>query len=246
MKWLALIWLLGLNLPLFGQEKLPDPKEVLSELDTLYRSQTSRAEMSMSIETPDWTREMTMQVWSKGMDHTLIRVLTPRRDRGISTLKQDDQVWNFFPKIDRVMRVPPSMMMGSWMGSDLTNDDLVRDSSYAEDYKSSIKRDGEELILELVPKETTVSVWARIEMRMQDEKPWLPIEQKFFNDRGEATRSIRFSEVKSIGGRTIPTKMEVIPLTKKGHKTSIEYKSIEFDIELDEQIFTLRHLQQTI
>ncbi|MFW7379641.1 MAG: outer membrane lipoprotein-sorting protein [Oligoflexus sp.] len=245
-NWSTLLLLLLTNLGWSQDKKLPDPKEVLRALDYLYRADSSQAEMTMTIETPEWTRSLSMQVWSKGLDHTLIRILSPKKDRGISTLKQGDQMWNFFPKIDRVMRIPPSMMMGSWMGSDLTNDDLVRDSSYEEDYTYTIKKVDDKLVLVLTPREATVSVWGRIEMRMKVEKPWLPLEQSFFNERDEAVRRITFSDVKDFEGRKIPSKMEVHSLTKKGHKTSIEYQSLKFDIKLEEDIFSLRNLQQGI
>lgn len=224
-------------------QALPKADEVLRHLDYLYRSDAAISEVSMSIKTPEWERKMEIKIWSRGLDDTLIRIISPAKDAGIATLKQGNQMWNYFPKINRVMKVPPSMMMSSWMGSDLTNDDLVREVSWEKDYKTSISRDGQNLKLELVPHEKTVTVWSKIVMTVNGDN-WLPIEQIYYNERNEALRKIEFDKVKTINDRTIPMQMMVIPLNKKGHSTTLEYRSIDFKPKLDDDIFSLRNLKR--
>ena len=107
---------------------------LLKEIDELYRSATSISTMKMEIVTPNWQRTLEMQSWTVGMEDTFIRILSPRKDRGVATLKKGNEMWNYFPKINKVIKVPPSMMMGSWMGSDFTNDDLVKEASLVDDY----------------------------------------------------------------------------------------------------------------
>ena len=144
------------------QEQLPDPKGLLRQVDELYRANTSIADIRMQIVNPNWERTLEMKVWSEGMEKTFIRILSPKKDRGVATLKLEDEMWNFFPKIDRSIKVPPSMMMSSWMGSDLTNDDLVKEASLADDYDVILESNDNHYVMTLVPHEETVTVWAKI------------------------------------------------------------------------------------
>ena len=140
-----------------------DASSLLERVDKLYRSDSSYAEMEMRIVTENWERTMTMEVWTRGMDDTLIHLLSPRKDRGIKTLKLGNQMWNYFPKINKVLKVPPSMMMNSWMGSDFTNDDLVKENTLVDDHHARLVDHPEDpekfFLIELVPKEYTVTLW---------------------------------------------------------------------------------------
>jgi len=220
-----------------------DAAELLKKMDELFRSKSSVATMKMQIITPNWQRTLEMQSWTFGMDDTFIRVLSPRKDRGVATLKIDQEMWNYFPKINKVIKVPPSMMMGSWMGSDFTNDDLVREVSLVKEYEVTKKSEGENYHLTLIPKENTVTVWGKIEF-IVNQNTLLPLEQSFFNEKGEKVRSMAFSEIRDFNGKKMPAIMTMMPLNKTGHKTVIEYVDAEFDIELGDNIFTLRNLQK--
>ena len=215
---------------------------LLKKIDELYRSDTSISTMKMEIVTPNWQRTLEMESWTVGMDDTFIRILSPRKDRGVATLKKDSEMWNFFPKINKVIKVPPSMMMGSWMGSDFTNDDLVKEVSLVEDYHVEKKEEGNEYHLTLTPKKQTVTVWGRIEITVE-QSSLLPLSQAYFNEKGEKVRVMTFSDVKDFSGKVMPAKMTMTPLNKSGHKTVIEYVEAKFDVELEDGIFTLRNLQ---
>ena len=216
---------------------------LLKKVDELYRSDSSVGTMRMQIVTPNWERTLEMESWSVGMDDTFIRILSPKKDRGVATLKKDNEMWNFFPKINKVIKVPPSMMMGSWMGSDFTNDDLVREVSLVKEYHVEQEDAGDNLKLTLVPKENTVTVWGRIEILVAKES-LLPVEQSYFNERGEKVRSMYFSDIKTFSGKQIPAKMSMVPHNKDNHKTVIEYVDLAFDGEIDDSVFTLRNLKK--
>jgi outer membrane lipoprotein-sorting protein len=220
-----------------------DAAELLKKMDELFRSQSSISTMKMQIITPNWQRTLEMQSWTLGMDDTFIRVLSPRKDRGVATLKKDKEMWNYFPKINKVIKVPPSMMMGSWMGSDFTNDDLVREVSLVKEYDVSKKSEGENYRLTLIPKENTVTVWGKIEF-IVNQQTILPLEQSYFNEKGEKVRTLIFSEIRDFSGKKIPAIMTMIPLNKTGHKTVIEYVEAEFNSDIGDNIFTLRNLQK--
>lgn len=215
---------------------------LLKKMDELFRSDSSTSTMKMTIITPNWQRTLKMQSWTRGMDDTFIRVLTPVKDRGVSTLKIDTDMWNYFPKINKTIKVPPSMMMGSWMGSDFTNDDLVREVSLLEEYNVEKTDEGANWRLSLVPKQETVTVWGRIEFVI-DKASLLPSEQIYFNEKGEKVRLMSFSDIREYSGRKMPAIMTMVPLNKTGHKTVIEYVEAEFDSEINPRIFTLRNLQ---
>lgn len=217
--------------------------ELLKRVDELYRANTSEASIRMQIVTPNWERTMEMQVWSQGMENTFIRILAPKKDRGIATLKLGPEMWNYFPKVNKAIKVPPSMMMSSWMGSDFTNDDLVKEASLAEDYEVTRQDIDHTSLLTLVPKEQTVTVWAKIEV-LVDREALLPLEQRYFNERGEQVRVMKFLDVKAFGEYNLPSRLEMTPLNKEGHKTIIYYDDLKLNVPIDEEMFTWRTLKQ--
>ena len=220
-----------------------DAKSLIDEMEALYRGESSKATMTMKVETPQYSRTMQMESSSVGQQDAFIRILSPKKDRGISTLKLDQEMWNFFPKINKVIKVPPSMMMGSWMGSDFTNDDLVKQTTLTQEYDLQLTETPTEYNITLLPREQTVTVWGRIDYIVNKEH-LVPVNQNFYDDEGIMIRKMVFSELKDFGGRIMPSVMEMIPLNKEGHRTVIIYDNLEFDPpDVDESTFTLRHLK---
>lgn len=228
-----------------AQEKGDDIKVILDKMDRVYRADSSEFEMEMEIVTPDWKRTMKMKAWSEGMKKTFITILSPSKDKGIGTLKVDTDMWNYFPKVNKVMKVPPSMMMGSWMGSDFTNDDLVKETTFLDDHTAKQLESTEKdiIVIELKPKESAASVWGKIIAKVR-KSDYLPVSQDYYDEKGVKTRTITFSNIKEMGGRIIPSVMEIIPLNKKGNSTKITYLSGKFNEKLDSDTFSLRNLQK--
>lgn len=251
--WICLSALTLLGARAFAQEpSSPDDlakiKALSARLDALYRAKSSKGVMSMEIITPQYTRTLKMEVTTKGLKHTLIRIMEPRKERGISTLKKGDEMWNYLPKVKKEIRIPPSMMMGSWMGSDLTNDDLVRSSSWEQDYTASIEPQGTDtatLCVRYTPKPKAPVTWSKI-IGCFDRKEQLPRSQDFYDEKARLVRQLRFDQVRELGGRRIPTRMTIIPYAqdKKGHQTSIQYEQMSFDVDIDEQVFSLSNLRR--
>lgn len=226
-----------------AQFSMDSAEDLLRKVDALYRADTGQSRIRMQIVTPNWERTLEMQSWSEGQENTFIRILAPKKDRGVSTLKLGNEMWNYFPKIDKVIKVPPSMMMSSWMGSDFTNDDLVKESSLADDYETT-REDREGLIyLSLVPREQTVTVWGKIEV-VVDAATLMPVEQSYYNERGEKVRVMSFLEPRDFGGVMLPSRMEMVPLNKQGHKTVIYYDELRLNVELGDDVFTMRNLKR--
>ena len=222
--------------------------EIVDFLDRLYRSESSYSEMRMEVVTPHWERTLSMLAWSEGMDRTFILVTAPAREEGMATLRIDDEMWNYLPNTNTVMRVPPSMMMGSWMGSDFTNDDLVRETSFREDYSFSlVEYDGEDAgeachFLRLVPGEDVPVVWGSILCAVRSED-LLPVWMKYYDEHEELMREMTFSDYTELSGRIIPATMTLVPTDEEGNSTTVRYDHVEFDLDIDPEVFTLRNLR---
>ncbi len=223
------------------------PREIVDRVDRLLRGESSRGTVTMEVVTQHWSRTMEMRIWSLGTTHALIRITAPTKDAGTATLKVADEIWNYLPRVDRTIKLPPSLMGASWMGSHFTNDDLVKDSRMIDDYDIAISYEGPrdgvpvwEFVL--TPKPEAAVVWGRIEEQVR-KGDLMPVWARFSDDRGNLARTMTFSDYRSMGGRLIPTKTVVRPADKPNEHTTISYQDLEFNIPLDPSFFSLRRLQ---
>ncbi len=224
-----------------------DVKAIVKRIDELYRSETSQAHMEMQIVTPHWERTLALEVWTKGMDRTFILITSPKKEKGVTTLRIGNEMWNYLPKTNKVMKVPPSMMMGSWMGSDFTNDDLVKESSMLDDYTYQLitpaDAQPDHLYIQLLPKENSPIVWGKLIVAVRASN-LIPVWQHFYDEKGRLMRVMNFKDVQPFDGKTVPSVMEMIPQNKEGHKTVVRFVDAEFDKRIDEKIFTRRNLRK--
>ncbi len=217
--------------------------ELIRTVEQQYSGDSSEIELEMTIKTGHWERHLTMESWSLGRERFLVRILAPAKEKGVATLKVEREVWNFLPKVDRVIRIPPSMMGGSWMGSHITNDDLVKANHIDEDYDFNLlKEDDQVWTIEGIPKPEAPVIWGKIIYRLQKE-PLVPIEIEYFDEESVLVRRIVFADVQTVSGRTIPLKMTVFPVEKPEEMTLMHYRKVKFDIDLDESYFSLGRLK---
>ena len=230
-----------------GNETVHDVESIVKKMDQLYRSETSHAEMEMQIATPHWERTLAMTVWTKGMDQTFIRITAPKKEQGVATLRIGNEMWNYLPKTNKVMKIPPSMMMGSWMGSDFTNDDLVKESSMLNDYTYQLVKPEDatpgQVYIQLIPKEDSPIVWGKIIAAVRS-SDYIPVWQHFYDEQRNLMRVLNFKEIKTFDGKIIPSVMEMLPQNKTGHKTVVRFLNATFDSAIDDKIFTRRNLQK--
>ena len=237
-----LLLLLSLTWPAIASEERA--RQVIDEMEQLYRGDSSDATMTMQVQTPNYNRTLTMSSQSYGKDYAFFRIHAPKKDRGVATLKRAEEMWNFFPKINKVIKVPPSMMTGSWMGSDFTNDDLVKQTTLSEAYTLSLVSLADTYEVTLIPKEETVTVWGRIVYTVL-KSPLIPQGQTFFDDKGVAVRTLTFSEPRLFGSLLLPAKLVMTPLNKKGFETVIVYEDLTVnDPSITAETFTLRALKR--
>ncbi|MFT5764662.1 MAG: outer membrane lipoprotein-sorting protein [Saprospiraceae bacterium] len=226
----------------------PTGKEILQKADEKVRGKTSQAEIKMTIVRPKYTREVVMKSWSSTDDYSLILVTSPARDKGTAFLKREKEMWNWQPTIDRVIKMPPSMMTQSWMGSDFTNDDLVRESSIVKDYTSAILES--EVIegydcykIRLIPKPEAPVVWGKVITWISKEE-YMQLKTEFYDEDDYLVNTMKGKNIKEIGGKLLPAVLEVIPADEEGNKTMIEYLSLDFDKPIEASFFSIQNMKR--
>jgi len=227
--------------------ELPDVQELMRRVDELWRGKSSHAQMTMTVKTARYERSMTMEAWSQGTEKSLVKILAPKKDRGIASLKVEKNIWNYLPKINRVTKIPPSMMMGSWMGSHFTNDDIVKESSYEEDYTSSItfagQRNGQRIYeVTSLPRPDAAVVWGKVVTEILQDS-LMPVRGLYYDEQGQVAREMVFEEPRTFDGRKLPTRLVLRPMDKPDEHTIVTYDAIEFDVKLPPDLFSLRGLR---
>lgn len=242
--WAAAI---GLFLPLHTSAQELDGRSIVARVENLLWGRTSEGRYEMVITTPNWQRTLNMQVWMKRPDKTFVRISAPPKEAGVGSLRIEDEMWNYLPKVERTIKIPPSMMLQPWMGSDFSNDDLVKESSMIDDYSHRIvgmdKAGGEEVYtVESLPKPDAAVVWGKLIYRVR-KNDLMPLKLEYYDERGRLIKVLSFSEVRELDGRLLPTRWEMRPTAKPGNATVIRLQDVVFDRPLTEDIFTLRNLR---
>ncbi len=228
----------------FGQSA----EDIVRRSEDILKGKTSKGNFRMIIETSDYTRTMEMDTWWVGNDKALIVVTSPRREAGNKTLKLKNELWMYLRNTETTIKVPPSMMLQSWNGSDFTNDDLVRESSLIKDYSMRILAQdtiGGTLTwkVELLPRPDAPVVWGRI-IHWVRTADYLPARTEYYDERGIRMRTMTYENVRRMGGRSIPTRWSLVNDEKPGHRTTFEYLDVEFDIPISDRIFSFRELEK--
>jgi len=223
-----------------------DAKEIVRDALNHWRGLTSQGEMTMTIHRPDWERSMSMQSWTQGEKRSLVRITEPRKDRGNGTLMDGNKMWTFSPKVNRVIKVPSSMMGQSWMGSDFSNKDISRGSDIVDEYDhtliSEAESDGHVVYeIESVPHEDAAVVWGKEVLRIRDD--YVMLEQGFYDQDGELVKVLRTLEVADMGGRTVAARQRMEKPDEPDAWTEISVDAVEFDVDLSDNIFTLSNLR---
>lgn len=226
----------------------PSGREILDRVERLLWGTTVQGDYEMTIATPRWQRTLSLRVWMDRPKRSFVRVLSPAKEAGIGSLRIGGEMWNYLPNVERIIKIPPSMMLQPWMGSDFTNDDLVKESSILDDYTHKVLGvsavDGESAYqVEAIPKPEAPVVWGRVVYWVR-KSDIIPLKQEFYSERGELVRVMTFSDVRKLGDRTLPTRWEMRPVAKPGNVTTVRLKDAVFNQPVDEAVFTQRNLQK--
>ena len=242
-KFYLIIILFGC-LNMHGQTAL----DIVEKADSKLRGTSSYSEMSITIVRPKWQKTMIMKNWSQGNDYAVSLVTSPAKEKGSVFLKRKNEVWNYLPSLERTIKLPPSMMTQSFMGTDLTNDDLVKQSSMVVDYTHKILAE-EELRgltcwkLELMPKEEATVVWGKLIVWI-DKEDYMQLKVEFYDEDEELVNLMEGYNAKLFSGKKLPSKIEFMPLEDEGHKTVIEYNVWEFDKDIPSNYFSTQYVSR--
>ncbi len=240
----SLLLSLVLLSPVFAQDAL----EIVKKMDDNMRGDYATQEMTMTIVRPSWKRSVSMKAWANGQKYSMILITAPAKEKGQVFLKREKEMWNWVPSINRMIKLPPSMMMQSWMGSDFTNDDLIKESSIIEDYKHTIV--GEEKIqdmdcykIQLIPKPEAAVVWGKIYTWITKDT-YLQLKVEFFDEDEYLVNTQYLSDIKKMGGRLIPCHWEMVPADEEGKKTVIDVLSSDFETPIPEAFYSQQNMKR--
>lgn len=251
MKNLTLIFALGIfflfSAPAISDSSAQKAQQIVSSGESQMRGASSQTTMRMVITRPSYERELLLRAWALGNEKAVVEILKPAKEEGVVSLRLNQNMWNYLPKTDQVVRVPSSLMLQSWMGSDFTNDDLMKASSLSRDYTHKIIKDetirGDKTsLVECLPRPQAPVVWGKVLYWARTEDN-LPVRQQFFDDRGKLVRTIDFSSFKKMDDRTIPTQLKIEKADNKAETTTVTYEKALFDREIPENIFSQNEIK---
>lgn len=223
-------------------------KETVEKADQKRMGNTSESTISLTVIRPTWQREMNLKVWTKGNEYLLILITEPARDKGTAFLKRGKEFWNWIPRIERNVKLPPSAMTQAWMGSDFSNDDLVKMSSMVEDYNHRLlgeeKVDGRDTYkIELIPKEEAAVVWGKI-ITWIDKAESLFLKTEYYDEDNELINTVLGKEIKTMGGRTVTSRLEIQPADDPENKTVLVYRDMKFEEPMADNFFSLQNMKR--
>jgi outer membrane lipoprotein-sorting protein len=232
----------------FGKiNEQPDVTEIVRKANDLMTGRSSESIAAMTIVRPAWTRKVNMKTWSLGNDYYMVLITAPPQDKGQVFLKRFNEMWNWMPSISRIIRIPPSMMGQNWMGSDFTNNDLVKANSIVNDYTHKIL--GNETVegydcykIELTPKADAAVVWDQIIVWIAKEKYFM-LKAEYYNEEGELVNREIQSDVRHFGDRDLPAKLVMIPVKEKGKQTVLEFQQLKFNVPLKQDFFSQQNMK---
>jgi len=241
--------MLGMMMFIHLDAQDPSAKEIIRQANDQFSGEkTSISTMAMTIVRPGWERNIEFKNWISGRDYALTLITEPAREAGQSFLKRGNEMWSWNPSISRLIKLPPSMMSQGWMGSDYTNDDILRESSVVNDYNHSIV--GEEVLdgrncykIRMEAKPEAAVIWGH-QVRWIDKEHFLFLKSEMYDEDGYLVRTELGKEVKTMDGRLIPTRIELIPAEEEGHRTILEIREIRFNEPISDSFFSQQNMKR--
>lgn len=226
----------------------PDADQLARKCDAALKGKTQIGKLSMSVRRPDWQRTLKMNYWTVTPDKTFILITAPAKEAGTTTLRIKTNMWIYLPRVERIIKIPPSLMLQPWMGSDFTNDDLVKESSFVHDYTHSITGNVEEggdacYRLVAVPKPEAAVVWGKLVLAVRTSDA-LPRKEEFYDQHGRLKKVLTFEDIRLVGRRRYPMRWRMVVADKPRHETVLVYQELKFDRRIPSRIFTRQNLKR--
>jgi outer membrane lipoprotein-sorting protein len=226
----------------------PNADEIVRRSDEAVRGKTEEGDVTMTVKTPDWQRTLELRYWAVNPDKTFIRVTQPAKEAGTATLRLGSNMWNYLPSVERTIKIPPSLMLESWMGSDFTNDDLVRESSLVKDYDHRMDGEAQEggdacYRIVATSKPEAPVVWDRIVLYVRKSDP-IPRREEYYDSKGKVQKVLTFDDIRETGGKLYPMRWKMVSVNKPGHSTVLQFKRLTLDRSIPNSIFTQENLRK--
>ena len=243
---LVLFLPLSLLIGLYANVDAQDPQALVKESFNYMRGKTSISTVDMTIHRPDWERVVTIKAWTKGEDESIFWIIAPPKDHGNGTLKKKQQMWMYNPKVNRSIKIPPSMMSQAWMGSDFSNDDLSKTDSMIKDYIHTIEgtetHEGKKVyLIKSMPKPEAPVIWGMQKLKIREDRIFLA--QEFYDEDLKLVKALTTLQVKMLGGKLFPKVWKMQKADVKDKYTVLEYKELIFDRDLPDRLFTVSSLK---
>ncbi|MCB5161690.1 outer membrane lipoprotein-sorting protein [Marinomonas algarum] len=221
--------------------------DIIKRSDQQMRGKSSYNEITMNIIRPDWQRSMSMKSWSKGTGLSLVLVTAPANEKGSASLKRQNEMWNWVPRIEKIIKIAPSMLSQSWMGSDFTNDDLINQSSIVVDYHHTLMSEesveGDTVwVIEADAKIDAPVVWSKVVLWIS-KTTYLQRKVEFYDEFGDLVNTLLTGGIKEMGGRMVPTQMSMLPADKPGYETEMITHAAQFDFDISDNFFSQRQMK---
>lgn len=223
-------------------------EEIIKKADEKVRGKTNHSIMEMEIVRPTWKRNISFRAWGRGLDYSMTYITSPAKDKGQVFMKRKTEMWNWMPTIGRMIKIPASMMSQGWMGSDYTNDDILKESSMVVDYNHNLvaeeKVEGFDCYkIEMIPKEEAAVIWGKVHKWITKDE-FIQIKSEYFDEDDDLVKSDFGYDFKVMDGRLIPTRIEIVPADEEGKKTVLYLTEIQFDIDLPESYFSQQNMKR--
>ncbi len=227
----------------------PEPataKGYLEKMETQLFGSSFQSTISMNVKNENGDRNLSAKIWQKGRENALVKILSPVKDKNSGNLRIGFDLWQYLPNTDRIIKIPSSLMLQSWMGSDFTNDDLVRASRLSRDYISKVLSSPDPTLIkiECLPKKEAPVAWGKVLVTLR-KKDFVPVSQSYFNERGNLLKQMSGERFKTFGTHTIPTKV-TMSSPRKNSSTTIEYQAVVFDAKIPDSTFTQNQLKKPV
>lgn len=246
-KLILVLWLpVFLFIGLCGDAKAQDAQALVEDSFNYMRGKTSMSIVKMTIHRPDWERVVTIKAWTKGQSDSIFWITAPPKDKGNGTLKKKREMWMYNPKVNRVIKIPPSMMSQAWMGSDFSNDDLSKTESLIDDYSHQIigteTHEGKKVyLIESMPKPEAPVVWGMQRLKIREDHIFL--RQEFYDEDLKPVKAMNAFQIQELGGKLFPRVWRMQKADAKDEYTVLEYNELTFDQDLPDRLFTLSSLK---
>ncbi len=227
----------------------PTVEEILDRMDAQMTFDSRSSVSRMLIITPEETREKQFRSFARGQEDALLVFDKPRRDAGTKFLKLEGQMWIYFPRTEKTVKLSGHLLRQSMLGSDFSYEDMTENRKMLDDYDGELL-DDEDLggepcyVIHLKEKERGMSYPER--RYWVAKSTFLPVREERYAKSGRLLKVARFEDVRQFEDRAYPARIIMEDKLKEGSRTEVVLDEIRFKIPEPEGVFDRRNLRRDV